>query len=257
MPDRMPLYPSIAASNQRLKPLVVFGMHRSGTSLLSRCLHNSGVFMGMMQEHNAEAVQFLSLNEQALKKAGADWIEPLELPKGTFAHLKAVDLYREHFKLSMRSGLWLRFKANYRWGWKDPRNTFALAAWTEVFPNARLLHLYRDGRAVAMSLWNRNLREAESGRDARLGDPVLCFRVWERYLEQVERWDAGGFKIAHISYEHLVRGSGWSELEKNLGISIRRPEIDRSAKDDFPIDLIEAAQQSAVYQRWKARGLWL
>ena len=252
----MPKYPSVFAPNQLDKPVIVLGMHRSGTRLLSRCLHDSGVFMGMMQEHNSEAVQFLSLNDRALVEAGADWIDAIELPRGCFARLNPLDLYREHFKISLASSLWIRLKANYRWGWKDPRNTFALGAWLELFRGAHAVHLFRDGRAVAMSLWRRHLAEPEQSRDLRLADPVSCFRVWERYLEQVEVWERRSVKMTHVSYERLVAGEGWADLEKALNIPLLRPEIQSEARGEFPSELDEAALLSPVYQRWKLRGSW-
>jgi hypothetical protein len=38
------------------------------------------------------------------------------------------------------------------WGWKDPRNTFLLPIWLEIFPNAKIIHIYRNGLDIAKSL---------------------------------------------------------------------------------------------------------
>lgn len=30
------------------------------------------------------------------------------------------------------------------WGWKDPKNSFTIDLWKEIFPNAKVLHIYRN-----------------------------------------------------------------------------------------------------------------
>lgn len=42
-----------------------------------------------------------------------------------------------------------------RWGWKDPKNTFTLPLWMELFPEAKVLHVKRHGVDVAYSLHTR------------------------------------------------------------------------------------------------------
>ncbi|MBI1316633.1 hypothetical protein GC167_07225 [bacterium] len=249
-------YTSLWWSNEVARPYIVLGMHRSGTSWLSRTLHDSGIFMGMFQEKNAESIPFLSLNQKALQARGGDWIDPLVLDAGTFAQWSPVDLYRKHLKLGMNARLWIRLCANYRWGWKDPRNVFSAPAWKERFPQARWIHVHRDGREVAMSLWNRNRKPGEVF-DPRLKDLVFCFRLWERYLAQMEQWEQQGFRFATVSYAALLEGSGWKDLERALGVGLQpAPLRKRDASNppaEFPEPLETAAQGSPVYQRWKAR----
>ena len=44
-------------------PVVVVGMHRSGTSLVSRILDQSGVMMGKDLQGDHESLFFIGLNE--------------------------------------------------------------------------------------------------------------------------------------------------------------------------------------------------
>ena len=44
-------------------PVVVVGMHRSGTSLVSRILDDCGVMMGKDLQEDHESIFFISLNE--------------------------------------------------------------------------------------------------------------------------------------------------------------------------------------------------
>ncbi len=43
-------------------PIIISGMHRSGTSLLSRIIEKTGVFLGKYKQRNNESLYFLQLN---------------------------------------------------------------------------------------------------------------------------------------------------------------------------------------------------
>ena len=52
-------------------PVVVVGMHRSGTSLVSRILDDCGVMMGKDLQEDHESLFFIGLNEWIYENAGA------------------------------------------------------------------------------------------------------------------------------------------------------------------------------------------
>ena len=60
-----------------LSPLVVIGMHRSGTRLLVEVLDKLGVFMGADRQADSESVTFMLINEAILHQCGAFWSEPM------------------------------------------------------------------------------------------------------------------------------------------------------------------------------------
>lgn len=51
------------------------------------------------------------------------------------------------------------------WGWKDPRNTLTLPVWLDLFPKARVVHIYRHGVDVANSLRVRSKESLIASRD--------------------------------------------------------------------------------------------
>jgi hypothetical protein len=172
-------------------PIVVIGMHRSGTRLLVDVLDKLGVFMGADRQGDAESVTFMMINEWLLHQCGAFWSEPMsahftlsqpevvaELAAATRRTLAAqLDRY------AGPTGWHLEGRATElpAFGWKDPRNTFTLPVWKQVFPNLRVIHIARHGVDVAASLARRHaesLRAATGGsapsaltviRDAALG----------------------------------------------------------------------------------------
>jgi hypothetical protein len=222
------------AQLRKASPVIVVGMHRSGTRLIVEVLERLGVFMGADRQADAESVTFMAINEGLLHQCGAFWSEPMSahfaLAQPDFAERLAESA--EHALISQLSSYggtsgWPRGNAEQIpvFGWKDPRNTFTLPVWTRVFPNARVLHIVRHGVDVAQSLARRHARALLSAtgerapsaltviRDHALG--VLssrrgwtldeAFTMWEQYVEKARLESADlGPRALEIRFEDLL-----------------------------------------------------
>lgn len=157
-------------------PLIICGMHRSGTSLLCRSLETIGLFTGQEKEHNHESIFFLTLNQWMFEQLGASWDNPYNMRflnddlSGYFIAVirnvmggPSAATYTgpdpRHRELFMPG-------CNIPWGWKDPRNTFTAAIWATLFPDARLLHVCRNPLDVADSLRRREREILDHNRTA-------------------------------------------------------------------------------------------
>lgn len=238
------------------RPVIVIGMHRSGTSLIARMLEGLGLFMGDRKEENNEALFFLHLNEWLLSQAGCRWDNP-----APFDQLLAVPELRErairgigtvfdsaHLRTYLGGGAYRRFRTRGAfpepWGWKDPRNTFTLPLWLELFPQARVVHVYRHGTDVAKSLAVRGRRYLETRPPTIRGRPFWRRRVrlsqlaesprclsleggvalWVEYLDRARKHrEALGERFVEVRYEdflaeparHLAGLAGWLGLESD------------------------------------------
>lgn len=170
----LPLHPEFL----RLPPpLIVIGMHGSGTSIISRILAELGVYMGTNLDAHAEAAEFYHLNEELLYRSGSGWSHPepflSDLRRGPAAATAALRLLGATYgRLRTRylAGMTRRpTPAGHAWGWKDPRNSLTLPLWLRLFPHARVLHVRRDPELAAASIHRRALREAEPEPDAGAG----------------------------------------------------------------------------------------
>ncbi len=57
-------------------PIIVVGMHRSGTTMLVRQLEALGLFMGSKKESNYESTFFLNINRWLMTQTGGAWDNP-------------------------------------------------------------------------------------------------------------------------------------------------------------------------------------
>jgi hypothetical protein len=218
-------------------------MHRSGTSIVTQVLEELGLFVGWKKDCNHESLFFLKLNEWLLWQAGASWDNPE--PFHFFLQQKQMmALSSEYLRLlltSPRVASYLGWRKHFRyrsvfnldipWGWKDPRNTITLPLWLDLFPEAKILYIYRNGADVANSLKNRSEKEVLgfgvrihknkwvhsilNRRLPKIANSVRClslqegFKIWETYTceadKHIEALPAD--KAMSIRYEDFVKNT--------------------------------------------------
>jgi hypothetical protein len=214
------------------QPLILLGMHRSGTSLIVRLLRDVGVHMGHRLSRDAEDIFFQKLNRRIYDSVDVRWgyvmplleamhdpdfveqqtglmREALFSPRYPWSNVPRIV---DYFGVS----LWqlLRLGDVFAWGWKDPRTTLTFPIWLRIFPRARVVHVLRNGIDVAISTHRRSQKQ-----QARLRNRVLrfdycpvtldfeyCFQLWEQYvsfvLEHRQLIPAGQY--LEIRYEDLL-----------------------------------------------------
>ena len=220
---------------RQASPLAIIGMHRSGTRVLVEILDKLGVFMGADRQADAESVVFMLINEGILHQCGAFWSEPmsahfvLEQPEAVEqCAASAREALGAQLEKYVGPSGWHLAPSPKAWppfGWKDPRNTFTLPVWKQVFPNLKAIHIVRHGVDVAASLARRHaaaLRAATGQavppaltviRDHALG--ILSSRrgwtlaealtMWEQYVEKARQESAAlGERAFEIRYEDLL-----------------------------------------------------
>lgn len=192
--------------NTNKAPVIVIGMHRTGTSLLSRILHEVGIFMGNDQSKHNESLFFYRINESMLHERGASWIKPVIISNAK-PEYNASLFYRNYLGIKTNTTR-LAALRDYEWGWKDPRNSFTLPFWMSIYPNAKVIHIHRNGVSVALSLMRRNYvcfaRPNKMGYEPELKDFRFCLDLWEQYTRQSIRNEEIAPRYSQIRYEDLV-----------------------------------------------------
>jgi hypothetical protein len=220
--------------NLNKNPIIIIGMHRSGTSLLSSILDSMNVHMGNKKDSNNESTFFLKLNTWILQQAGGNWVSKHSEIDDAIKNDRFKKLILNHIQYRLDSlesieylGLkrYLNFNKNnlHYWGWKDPRNTLTYDIWNEIYPDSKIISIRRHGLDVAYSLqkrsseWiekallsNKNFQHNIKLRLYGYSDSYKSLNVetsigvWKNYEEKVEIIKSKHPKILSLKYEDLL-----------------------------------------------------
>lgn len=191
------------------RPIFVFGCSRSGTSLLSRILNHHPNIAVPFECHvfkiYAPLLRFYGdlgdpgnrerLVTDVLSNYYFRHWRPRPDRQAILAEISGESL-GDVFDAILTT--WARSVGKPRWGEKSPDHVKYWAQLREIYPNAQVIHIVRDGRDVAVSL----LR-------ARFG-PKTIFKAaeyWRDYLLHAERLKriTDSRDVLELKYEDLVR----------------------------------------------------
>lgn len=205
--------PDIAA-----RPLLVGGMHRSGTSLTASLVASAGIDLGPeLLGANAsnpaghfEDIGFQGFHERALAAQGLGGEGYTATGRGRVP---------EALEAEARDLLAARMRPGVAWGWKEPRTTLYLDFWQERLPDARHLFVFRRPWEVADSLFRR-------GDETFLLNPAFAFDVWTHYnrliLDFVQRHPERCV-VLEISQVIADPIGTFAEVRTRLDVPLRRP----------------------------------
>ncbi len=230
-------------------PVIVIGMHRSGTTAVARVLSALGVDMGRLLDPNHEPRAYIALNDWILHQAGTSWEYPLAVERlianrsqfrrtvGAVSHSLGSPALR--FSHRGRRSRNPEPGSGRPWGWKDPRNTATLPIWLEIFPSARVVAVARHGVPVAASLVHRQRRSRVSPDlrhrllapvkpgpfiGTRTADLDSALALWSDYNDLIpppgRPVGPGRHPVLSIRYETLITepGAVVGELARFVGL---------------------------------------
>ncbi len=155
--------------------VIIAGMHRSGTSLASRILQDSGLHIGEDLLPGAsdnkygffEDRVFQEFHEKVMARLGFDYLASQS------GALKFNDDEISYANKIISSKTNLKY-----WGWKDPRTSLFLDQWDELLERPSYFFVFRPPHEVSLSLINR------------AGPKVLrkideLFDVWVNYNKNI------------------------------------------------------------------------
>ncbi len=233
-------------------PVVIGGCGRSGTTLLRMMLDShpriccgpeSSVFRRRALDPDALAERF--------------GIAPAEL-RAIYAAARSRPAFIEAF-----AALCLRATGKARWAEKTPRNISRIGAIFRCFPQARFVHVLRDGRDVACSLRTHPRHRVVDGQLVPLDTwkPIAgCARRWRDDIEcSRPYWNDPRFHT--LRYEELVRnprevlgrlmefiGEPWDEaMLAHGGAGTAFRDVTRFAQNPEAL----AAVNTASLSRWE------
>ena len=206
-------------------PLVVLGMHRSGTSMLMRLCNLAGVHVGerliAAREDNAkgfwEHAEIVELDEKIFRLFALNSQDVLPFPPDWLSHPELAPL-KEALLAAVRRDLC----GDRIWGLKDPRIGRLLPVWLELFATLevqpRFVIPFRHPSEVARSLARRDYITIERG-----------LLLWLEYNLEIER-HTRGFPRVFVSFDRLFSDPAdlLADIERRLPVELPiRPEAVR------------------------------
>jgi GT2 family glycosyltransferase len=172
--SRRPAPPPVERLAPGLDPGVIGATGGSGTRVLAAIVQRGGMFVGSDLNRSLDALDFAAFFD---RWAGR------ELPAGAAAELRAL-VARQHSEAQGRP-----------WGWKEPRSIYLLPFLAAELPGLRFLHIVRDGRDMAFSENQVQLRKH--------GDAVLGRTDEPKALRSIALWRQMNLRAADFGEREL------------------------------------------------------
>lgn len=186
-------------------PVIILGMHRSGTSCLTGSLQQAGLALGDVhtanpfnKKGNREHPDLMALHESLLESNGGSWHQPPKDVVWSASYIKKRDQFCE------------QFAGAGDWGFKDPRALLALDGWLARFPDARLVGTIRHPLSVARSLHRR---------DPSLHTLEEYMQVWAEYNRRLlAAWRVRPFPVVDFDEPDPVYMASLQRVLPALGL---------------------------------------
>jgi hypothetical protein len=229
--------------------------------MLAQVLHRAGVFMGSDFTAYYESNYFQKLNELLLKSQRATWDMPLQTVQ--LPQFSERGFISEYLSATRKPQNLLALLLKKKWGWKDPRNTFTLGSWMQLFPNLKAIHIVRNGIDTSLSLYERNmmLQPKTKWHSEKLSTLSSCFQLWEEYVLQGKKWKQElNDRYLEIHYEELIQHN--ENAIKNLkiftGVNVRQSlqliADKERGKKDMEAEIEELKNIAALNNTFKELG---
>jgi hypothetical protein len=248
--------------------ICVLGMHRSGTSLITRALNLLGVDLGR-QDHLMKANPYnpkgfwehrliMQLNDEILSRLGGCWDEPPIFPPGWQRAPEFEDLGQR-----ARAVIEKEFADAAAWGWKDPRTCLTLPFWQQLLPSMRYVICLRNPVDVVRSLERRDgfavekgiylwLAYTKSALEHTVGQERIFVAYedfldhWRPELQRLARFVGKSERAGQADVQGLVQGSIDRDLQHHRSSAVDEVEELTSGP---AADALHAAQRVSMSLR--------
>lgn len=241
---------------QGARPLVITGMHRSGTSLVASLFAGGGVhvgsrLMGVSRGNDRghwEDLDFYEFHARALEANGV----------GSEGYVCADELLiPPPIREEARAVIAGKAAVATPWGWKDPRTTLFLDFWQALLPDGVYFFVFRSPWEVIDSLFRR-------GDPIFVRHPAFAVRVWHHYNRRIVDFCAAhGSRcvIKEVTQVTADPAAVFAEVRERLGVPVgdppRRYEEPLLQRDDGRLRraIVAAFQPEAVALYFEMRRL--
>lgn len=187
---------------EKQKAIGILGVHRSGTSAISRALNLLGVYIGEPEKLSPPMGDFnptgfwehkdiVEIQQKILDELSSKWDTTVPLPDGWWEFSEIAQYKKELIELIKNE-----FIDKPLWGWKDPRTCILLPLWNTIMKKLDIDVSY----VIAL----RNPLDVAASLERRDGfSRSKSFGIWSVYLLSALHWSQG-FKRVFLHYDKLL-----------------------------------------------------
>lgn len=215
--------------------ICVLGMHRSGTSVITRAINLLGAYLGDQsqlmpgKENNNpdgfwEHIEIVNLHEQILHALSRTWHDTSPMPDKWWKYPEINPYKQSLIKVVQRE-----FTGYPLWAWKDPRTCILFPLWQEVLEELDIdlncIIVLRNPLDIAASLGHRDgFQKSKS------------FNLWHLYTISLLYWTKNAKRII-FSFDNLLEN--WELCLRNVNkyLSVPWPQNDEELKTNISIFL--------------------
>ena len=167
------------------QPVVIFGTGGSGTRVLQVLTDHSGYYLGTNLNRAGDALDIGHFMRRWLDRylGKTDWIEAELRGSGESPYGYPLAM-AEDFALTLEEHRHALDDPQAKWGWKAPRTILIFPFVHELFGGMRAIHLVRDGRDMAYSRNQQQMRrhapQLLDPEHDQAPEPVRSIAFWAR-----------------------------------------------------------------------------
>jgi hypothetical protein len=209
---------------------------------VARIVRDAGLFIGTDLNESEDALRFGELSDK--------WIDEFLRHRGELPVATADSMLDD-----LRSTLTLHCapvrESPRRWGWKEPRSIYLLPFFHEHLPALRFLHVVRDGRDMALSQNQNQLRKHGDSAPIPSGLPVplrsIALWSWVNLNAKAYGEERLGDRYLRVRFEDLC-ASPTDVARRILAF------FELEAEEELAVDLVTPPGSIG---RWRERELTL
>lgn len=168
-------------------PNVIGATGGSGTRVLARIVRNAGMFIGSERNRYEDSVLFGAYSDRWIDK----YVTAAAVTEATRERMLAdLDTLVGSHCADLPADA-------AGWGWKEPRSIYLLPFFADAMPSLRFVHFVRDGRDMAFS---ENQQQVRKHGSAVLGRSTHRFN---RPLRSITLWTEVNMQAADFGEQHL------------------------------------------------------